>query len=290
MIDLSYVDLAVVSLLVIATIIMSVAERLDLTRDIVVSCLRAFVQLTLIGLVLGSIFRSVAVGCVLLVLAVMLTVAVQAGAGRVDYPVTGLTGILGVSIGATSLVTLAVVIGAVIRPPLWYDPQFVIPLAGMTVGNSMTAAALAASRFGAEMRSRQDEIEALLALGATREQAAASAVREAIRSSLVPSIAGMMVVGIVSLPGMMTGQILAGRNPSQAVRYQIVIQYMLLFAALLTAILQVRLTQRRYFTPAHQLRRELLRPRTAAPQRGEVRWRLSSLRRSRQYRASGNDR
>jgi putative ABC transport system permease protein len=259
MVDLSYLDLGIVSLLVVASVVLAIVERLRLSRDIVVSCLRAFVQLTAVGIVLGALFRNVALHWVILVLAVMIGAAVQAAVGRVESPLSGIALSLALSIGLTSIVTLAVVIGAVIRPPVWYDPQFVIPLAGMTVGNCMTSAALAASRFGSDLRSRQDEVEALLALGATREQAVAPVMRDAIRAAMIPSIAGMMVVGIVSLPGMMTGQILAGRDPGQAVRYQIVVQYMLMFAAIMTSSLQVRLIRRQYFTPAHQLRRELLR-------------------------------
>ena len=140
----------------------------------------------------------------------------------------------------------------------------------MTIGNTMTATTLAANRFVAELRQRQNDVEALLALGATADQAAADVVRDSVRSALIPSIAGMMVVGLVSLPGMMTGQILAGQDPSQAVRYQIVIQYMLLFAAFATSLLIVRLIRRRYFTRNHQLRWDLLRsvPSQAAPRAG----------------------
>jgi putative ABC transport system permease protein len=258
-VDLSYIDLAVVSILVGLTVLLSVVERMGLAQDIIVSCVRAFVQLTLVGIILGALFRNVALHWVALVLVIMTVAAVQAAASRVEHPVRGVVVNLSISVGLTSLLVLAFVIGAVVRPATWYDPQFVIPLAGMTIGNSMTSAALAANRFGAEVRVRQDEIEALLALGATRQQAISGIVRDAVRAAMVPSIAGMMVVGIVSLPGMMTGQILAGRDPQQAVRYQIMIQYMLIFAAIMTSLLQVRLTQRRYFTDAHQLRRDLLR-------------------------------
>lgn len=257
--DLSYLDLGVVSLLVLASLGLSVVERLGLGRDIIVSCLRAFVQLTLVGIVLGALFRNVHFYWVALALAIMIVAAVQAGRGRVESNVPRLTGDMTIAIASVSAITLAFAIGAVVRPGLWYDPQIVIPLAGMTIGNTMTATTLAANRFVAELRQRQNDVEALLALGATADQAAADVVRDAVRSALIPSIAGMMVVGLVSLPGMMTGQILAGQDPSQAVRYQIVIQYMLLFAAFATSLLIVRLIRRRYFTRDHQLRWDLLR-------------------------------
>jgi putative ABC transport system permease protein len=277
--DLSYLDLGVVSLLVLASIGLSLFERLGLGRDIIVSCLRAFVQLTLVGIVLGALFRNVHFYWVALALAIMIAAAVQAGRSRVESNVPRLTGDMTIAIGSVSAVTLAFVIGAVVRPGLWYDPQIVIPLAGMTIGNTMTATTLAANRFATELRQRQNDVEALLALGATADQAAADVVRESVRSALIPSIAGMMVVGLVSLPGMMTGQILAGQDPSQAVRYQIVIQYMLLFAAFATSLLIVRLIRRRYFTRNHQLRWDLLRsvPSQAVPPVG-MRARLTGWR------------
>ena len=277
--DLSYLDLGVVSLLVLASIGLSLVERLGLGRDIIVSCLRAFVQLTLVGIVLGALFRNVHFYWVALALAIMIAAAVQAGRSRVESSVPRLTGDMTIAIASISAVTLAFVIGAVVRPGLWYDPQIVIPLAGMTIGNTMTATTLAANRFVAELRQRQNDVEALLALGATADQAASEVVRNSVRSALIPSIAGMMVVGLVSLPGMMTGQILAGQDPSQAVRYQIVIQYMLLFAAFATSLLIVRLIRRRYFTRSHQLRWDLLRsvPSKAAPRAG-LRARLTAWR------------
>ena len=257
--DLSLVDLAIVSLLIVAGIVLALIERLGLTRDIVVGCLRAFVQLTLIGVVLGAVFDNAHPIWVGLILAVMIGVAVQAGGGRIGAPMPQLYRVLGLSIAVASVATLGFVVAGVVRPEVWYEPQIVIPLAGMIVGNTMTSSTLALNHFANDLRNRQDEVEALLGLGATREQAIAGVTRGSIRASLIPSIAGMMVVGIVSLPGMMTGQILAGQSPNQAVRYQIVVQYMLMFAAVATAVVAVRLIQRRYFTDAHQLRRDLLR-------------------------------
>jgi putative ABC transport system permease protein len=265
--DLSYLDLGVVSLLVLASVALSLVERLGLGRDVVVSSLRAFVQLTLVGIILGALFRNVHFYWVALALGIMIAAAVQAGRGRVESTVPRLTGDMTIAIGSISLVTLVFVIGAVVRPDLWYDPQIVIPLAGMTVGNTMTASTLAANRFVAELRQRQNDVEALLALGATADQAVADVVRDSVRSALIPSIAGMMVVGLVSLPGMMTGQILAGQDPSQAVRYQLVVQYMLLFAAFAASLLIVRLVRRRYFTRDHQLRWDLLRSLPGRPDR-----------------------
>ena len=257
--DLSYIDLAIVSLLVLASVGMSLLERLGLVKDIIVSCLRAFIQLTAVGFVLAALFRNVELYWVALAVLVMIAAAVQAGRSRLEVRIPGLTLDMTVAMSVVSIATLFFVVGLVIRPALWYDPQIIVPLAGMIIGNTMTATTLAANRYLAELRLQQQDVEALLALGATSEQAAANVSRESIRSALIPSIAGMMVVGIALLPGTMTGQILAGQDPNQAVRYQIVVQYMMLFAAVATSLVIVRLIHRRYFTRGHQLRLELLR-------------------------------
>jgi putative ABC transport system permease protein len=257
--DLTYLDLLIVSSLVVASVVLTAVERLGLGKDIVISCVRAFVQLTAVGFVLGLLFRNVQFYWVALAVLVMILAAVQAGRGRVGNDTPGLTRDMALSITLTSVGTLAFVVGLVVRPALWYDPQIIIPLAGMIIGNTMTATTLAANRFLGELRLQQQEVEGLLALGATSRQAAQNVIRESLRAALIPSIAGMMVVGIAALPGMMTGQVLAGQDPTQAVRYQIVVQYMIMFSAVATSLFIVRLLHRRYFTADHQLALELLR-------------------------------
>jgi putative ABC transport system permease protein len=132
----------------------------------------------------------------------------------------------------------------------------VIPLAGIIVGNAMNGAALAAERLGSEMTHRRRELEALLALGATPGQASRDAVRSAVRACMIPTINSLLSVGIVHLPGVMTGQILSGTAPLMAVRYQLVIMYMIVFVTAMTAVLVTALAYRRYFTPRMQLVQE----------------------------------
>jgi putative ABC transport system permease protein len=154
--------------------------------------------------------------------------------------------------------TLAYVIGVVVRPTPWWEPQYVIPIAGMILGNSMTSAALAGDRLQADLFTRRDEIEARLALGFSGREAVQPLVRSALRAAMIPTVNGMMTVGVVQLPGMMTGQILAGASPLTAIRYQIVVVFMLAVATALGSLLFVRLAVGKYLTPAHQLRRYLL--------------------------------
>jgi putative ABC transport system permease protein len=149
--------------------------------------------------------------------------------------------------------TLAYVGAVVVHVSPWYDPRYLIPLFGMIIGNSMNGAALAAERLASEMELRRAEVEAYLALGASPAQASAEPVRRALTAALIPAVNGLMVVGLVSLPGMMTGQILAGASPLLAVRYQIVVAFMLAGAVAVTSAIVVLWYRRSFFTPAEQL-------------------------------------
>jgi putative ABC transport system permease protein len=124
-------------------------------------------------------------------------------------------------------------VAGIIRVQPWYDPQYLIPLLGMVLGNTLSGISLGLDRFMDSLATQRDQVETLLALGATRWEAAHSQVRDAIRVGMIPTVNSMMVMGLVSLPGMMTGQILAGANPIDAVRYQIVIIFMIAAGAAL---------------------------------------------------------
>ena len=149
---------------------------------------------------------------------------------------------------------------AVIRPAgSWYQPQYTIPLLGMILGNSLTAISLGMGRLSEELLRRRGEVETLLALGATRWEAGRDAVRTAIRTGLIPILNTMMVVGLVSLPGMMTGQILSGVDPLDAVKYQIVIMFLIAASTALGVVTSVLLGYRRLFNAWHQFRYERIR-------------------------------
>ena len=140
----------------------------------------------------------------------------------------------------------------------WYSPQYLIPLLGMVLGNTLNGISLSLDRFMESLVNQRDQIETWLTLGATRWEAAHSQVREAIRVGMIPTINSMMVMGLVSLPGMMTGQILAGANPIDAVRYQIMIVFMIAAGAAIGIFSVVLLAFRTLFSPDHQLRLDRL--------------------------------
>ena len=140
----------------------------------------------------------------------------------------------------------------------WWEPRYLIPLLGMVLGNGLTGISLCLDALLESLAERRDRVEMELAHGATRWEAARTPLRDAVRRGMIPIINAMMVVGLVSLPGMMTGQILAGADPLEAVEYQIVVMFMLAAATAVGALIFVRLAVHGYLTPAHQLRRYLL--------------------------------
>ena len=156
------------------------------------------------------------------------------------------------------LLTTFMVTQTVIRVDPWYKPQYVIPLLGMILGNGLTGISLCIDILLERFSEQQALVEMELAHGATRWEAARGVLREAVRRGMIPVINAMMVVGLVSLPGMMTGQILAGNSPLQAVKYQIVVLFMIAAATSLGCIGTALLAYRRLFNADHQLRSELI--------------------------------
>jgi putative ABC transport system permease protein len=255
-VDLSSLDLVLAAGLVLVAVGISRWQSLGLGRDLAVGAVRTVVQLSLVGYVLVHLFALDRWYLVLAALLLMLAAATHAAVGRQEHPSRALLGITGVAMLLGSGLTLVYVGAAVVRMEPWYNPRYLIPLFGMIVGNAMNAAALAAERLRSEMDGRRAEIEAYLALGASPERASREPVRRSLVASLIPTVNGLMVVGIVSLPGMMTGQIIAGSSPVTAVRYQIVVMFMLASSVAITATLVTLWYRRTFFTAMEQLRAE----------------------------------
>ncbi len=248
--QISYPQLAVALVLMAITLVLSRIERLGLEKDLLVATLRSFIQLMAVGYVLQAIFSANQWYWVLLTLAVMTAVAGHTAAERSkEIPQARWIAILSVGIGG--LGTLGIIMGlGLINTSPWY----VIPIAGMILGNSMNGAALAMNRVSSEIKLRHAQIEAALSLGATSRQAVDPALKAAAKAAMIPNINSMMTVGIVSLPGMMTGQIIAGQAPTEAVRYQIVVLYMITAAVTMASLAAALWSYRQFFTKAHQLR------------------------------------
>ncbi len=245
--------LALAALLMAALLLLALAVGVNMVREGLVASARTVVQLLGVGLVLNVVFAHESWLAIAGVLALMTAVAGVTGSQRVEGALRGtgpaMTGLLAVVLAATLLYVSRFVVG-VERP----DPRYLIPLGGMILGNAMTAGALAAQRFHDDLRAGRARVEAALSLGATPAQATREAFRRAARAALTPTINAMLIVGIVKLPGVMTGQMLGGSLPLAAAKYQIVIMFMLAFADGVTALAVLLVIRRLAFTPALQPR------------------------------------
>ncbi|BDG60999.1 ABC transporter permease [Caldinitratiruptor microaerophilus] len=230
--------------------VLSVYQRLGLERDIAVGAVRAGVQLLAVGYVLRLVFRAHSWLYTGLMLTVMVAAAVQVATRR-GGGMPGTRSRVAVAIAAAEIVTVGLML---VTGQIRFVAEHVIPLSGMVVGQSMVTAGLLLNRLRSEVGLRREEVQVWLSLGASPRQAVDRALRSAVRASMIPSIDSLKTVGLVQLPGMMTGQILAGADPVVAVRYQILVMFSLTSAAALTSILLGLLAYPLLFTPAQQLR------------------------------------
>jgi putative ABC transport system permease protein len=251
-IDLSWSQLALASALVLLDALISMLVRLGLERRLIAGAVRMVLQLLLIGVVLRWVFGLKQWYVVLPVMLIMSLIgslgAVQQTSRR--YPGIWLHSIA--SVFASSWLMILIALLAIVRVDPWYSPQYAIPLAGMILGNTLSGISLTLDRLAEELTAHRDQIEAMLALGATRKEAAEEPIRNAVTTGLLPTINLMVLAGIVTLPGTMTGQLLAGVDPFSAVKYQIVIMFLLVSGTVLGTLSVALLSYRRLFNSRHQ--------------------------------------
>ncbi len=261
LVQLTWWDMAITAGLILVVAAVSLALRLGLEGKLALAGVRTFAQLLLIGYVLRYVFDLSHPLALLPVVAVMIVVAARAAVSRSSRRYPGVGGLAFVVLAAMGLATTLTVTQGIVGVKPWYSPQYIIPLLGMILGNSLTGVSLCLDQLLETLAERRDEVEMELSLGATRWEAARGPVSSAIRRGMIPILNSMMVVGLVSLPGMMTGQILAGADPLEAVKYQIMVMFMLAAAVSVGCMGIGLLTYRRLFNHRHQLRAELIEKR-----------------------------
>jgi putative ABC transport system permease protein len=239
--------------LVAVAFALSLYERLDLEREIAVAVLCSFVQLVAIGYVINFIFGLESIGAVALLLAGMVLFAAWTSARRAE-DVPRAFGVVALAVGVAAVATLGLLLAlGVIRP----TARYLIPLGGMVIGNSMNASSLTLTRIRDDLREQRPKVEAALALGATSRQAVSPILKTALQRALIPLIDATKTTGIIFLPGAMVGMIIAGADPLEAVRLQIVVLYMLLGSVSIAAILVGTLSYRSFFTSSYQIRKSV---------------------------------
>ena len=250
---LSYWDVAAAAALILINGIVSVALRLRMERSLLLASIRTIVQLLLVGFVLQWVFAIDRWYVVIAMLAVMTLVAGYTAGARNDRRFAGMWTSTLLSLGLSSWMITAYALLVVLHGiEHWYQPQYAIPLMGMVLGNTLNGISVGLSTLTNELSQRRGEIDTALSLGATRYEAALPTIRQSIRLGMTPIINSMMVVGLVSLPGMMTGQLLSGTSPIEAVKYQIMIMFLIASATALGTVGVVALSYLHLFTRDHQ--------------------------------------
>ena len=248
--DVTFVQVAATLGLVAVAVVVSLWQRMRLERDIAIAVARSFLQLTAVGFVIALVFEGDSLLLVVALIAVMAVFGAFTARARAPLvPHAFVPLLIALGLAGTATLVLLVVLG-VFSP----EPRYLVPLGGMVIGNSMTAAAVALGRLGEEVTASRREIEATLALGATATQAARPIVRRSLRSGVIPLIDSTKTTGVIFFPGIMVGLLVAGAAPLDAVRLQLIILYMLLGSVSIASVTAVVLAQRNFFTPAHQLR------------------------------------
>ncbi len=261
-IALNDLDLALAALLVVLNGGLSLALHLGLERQLAIATLRMIVQLLLVGLVLEVLFSLVSPLWTGLAALAMLLFAGREIMARQERRLTGFWAYgLGTScmLVAATLVTMFALVVQV-SPDPWYHPRYSLPLLGMVLGNTMTGISLGLHTLTTGLTRDRAAVEARLALGATRYEAVLPVSRAAMRTALMPIINSMAATGLVALPGMMTGQILAGADPVQAVKYQILVMFLIAGGTGLGATSAVMAGGHRLTDARHRLRLDRLTP------------------------------
>lgn len=246
-------DLAISALLVAFDAVLSMFLGLSIHRQVLWAALRMIVQLVAVGYLLHFVFAFKNPALTLGIILVMAAIAAREIVARPDTRFSGPGGYLiaGSGVAVATVATVGLALATAIRPQPWFDPRYAIPLVGIVLGSVLNAGSLTLDTFLSEARSRRSGIEAQLALGFSYRVAIGPTVRNAIRRGLVPIVNQMSAAGLITLPGIMTGQILAGADPIDAVKYQILLLFLLAGASGLTG-LTVAVLSARWLTDSRQ--------------------------------------
>lgn len=230
---MTYTTLSLTLLFVLIPLALSKTLKLGLEKDTIIATVRSIIQLLAVGYVLKFVFDSNSPVYILLMITLMI-VAATLNARKKGKRIKGITWKIALTLIIVEIVTQSILLGLHIVPA---TAQYIIPISGMLIGNSMVLSILFLNRFTSEIESRRDEIELILSLGGTPKQAIHNQLKNAIKASMIPTIESQKTIGLVQLPGMMSGQIIGGADPIQAVQFQLLIIFALLTTAALSSIL-----------------------------------------------------
>ncbi len=235
-------------------IILSKTLRLQLETDMIIATIRSIIQLLIVGYILKFVFDSNSFLYIFLMVLLMILAATQ-NARKKGKKIKGITWKIAVTLIIVESLTQGILLGFQIVPA---TAQYIISISGMVIGNSMVLSILFLNRFTAEVESHEDETELILSLGGTPKQAIHQQLIQSIKARMIPTIEAQKTMGLVQLPGMMSGQIIAGADPIQAVQFQLLILFLLLTTAAFTSVLLGFLSYPTLFNERMQLLKDVM--------------------------------
>lgn len=230
---MSYTSLAITLIFVVIPLILSKTLQLKLEKDVLIATIRSIIQLLAVGFVLSFVFSTESYLYIVLMIALMIVAATH-NIYKKGQRIQGIIWKTAVTLIFIEVLTQSILLGFQIVPA---TAQYIISISGMVIGNSMVLAILFLNRFTSEIEANVAETELILSLGGTPKQAIDRQLKTAIKTSMIPTIESQKTMGLVQLPGMMSGQIIAGADPMQAVLFQLLILFLLLTNAAVTSIL-----------------------------------------------------
>jgi putative ABC transport system permease protein len=243
------IKLGLAQILLLIVIALTYIKKLQLSRELGIAAVRGFLQLMMVAFIITAVFQSESLLLIILILSLMLVIAAITSAKRargIPNPMT--VTLPSISIGPSLILLIMVLTGV-----LPAEPEFLIAFGGLTIGGSMVICSLALDRFTGMISSNADRIETSLCLGASSKEALEPYTRQSVKTSLIPSIDIIKTLGIIVIPGTMTGMIIGGVNPLWAAEYQLIRYFMLITAGIITSILATHLAQKHLLTQTHQL-------------------------------------
>ncbi|UOF92098.1 iron export ABC transporter permease subunit FetB [Fodinisporobacter ferrooxydans] len=246
---MSIAALALTLVFVLVALLLSLWQKFGMEKDILIATVRSSVQLIVVGYLLKFVFSLQSPLYILLMILIMILVAAHNVKKKTAKRWTLFLKIVA-ALTVTECITQGFLLVTGIVPE---KAQYIIPISGMIIGNSMVVSSLLLNRMRADVKARTQEILVVLCLGGTAKQAIFPILKQSIRASMIPTIDSTKTIGLVQLPGMMTGQIIAGADPIQAVRYQILIVFTLMASAAMTSFVLGFLAYTNFFNQYQQV-------------------------------------
>lgn len=247
--NISVTSLLISSLLVMISLIFSYFQRLKLEKEIIIGTVRAVIQLVIVGYLLNYIFGLKSIFFTTFLLLFMIGNASHNAAKR-GRTIKKCTLISFIAITSGTVATLGIL---VFSGAIKYEPYQIVPVGGMIISNSMVAIGLCFKQMNSDFKNRREEVEAKLSLGADILPASIEMIRDSVKNGMLPTIDSSKTLGIVSLPGMMTGLILAGTSPVNAIKYQIMVTFMILSTTAISSFIACYLYYSCFFNERKQL-------------------------------------